>query len=121
MTMETVALQDAATEQQSLRCAEHPWKERIADWIGVQKPVPRFLTGRESFLGAMGGMDVRFDTKAQHDVSKAMRDLGWSAGFKSLGHARTMRGYWHMDAERGEKFGPGVVVKKAVDTVSELW
>jgi predicted P-loop ATPase len=113
LTMDTPALQDQAVKEQAQRCAEHPWVERIADWLVVQKPVPDFLTAREIYVGAMGGVDVRFDQRAQRDIAKAMRGLGWEPGFKSVGHAKTTRGYWKRDADRGEKFG--------VDKVEELW
>ena len=76
-----------------------------------------FVTGETHLLRdgrvAMGGMDVRFDQRAQRDIAKAMRGLGWEPGFKSVGHAKTTRGYWKRDADRGEKFG--------VDKVEELW
>lgn len=106
LTMETETLQDVARVAQSERRAEHPWAERVAGWLAVQdnnaETKQDFYTGREVYIGAMGGLDVRYGRREQTDVAKALRELNWETGYKKevVGEKTiTVRGFWRPGAE----------------------
>ena len=104
LEMDTEKLQDAAKAAQEERRAEHPWKERVADWIRERDRNPEtksdFYTGREVFVGAMGGMDARYSRHEQLAVAKALRECGWEPGHKRI-DGELARGFWRTGAEKG--------------------
>jgi hypothetical protein len=97
LKMDTTQLQDAARAAQAERVADHPWAERVGDWIKERDKNKEtredFYTGREVFIGAMGGMDVRYSRHEQIGIAKALKDLKWSAGFKWR-DGGAVRGFW---------------------------
>ena len=101
LKMETQELQDAAKAVQAARVADHPWAERVADWIRERdknaETYQDFYTGREVFIGAMGGLDVRYSRREQLDAAKALKDLGWEAGHKRRDGV-LIRGFWRSGA-----------------------
>lgn len=104
LTMETEQLQDAATAAQAERRAEHPWAERISAWLTVQDKNAEtradFYTGRDVFIGAMGGLDVRYGRREQLDVAKGLRELGWDAGYRRDEKGVMQRGFWRPGVNR---------------------
>ncbi len=106
LKMETPELQDAAKAAQAERVADHPWSERVADWIRErdknEETYSDFYTGREVFVGAMGGLDVRYGRHEQLSAAKAMKDLGWEAGHKRR-DSGLARGFWRMRAVKFER------------------
>lgn len=111
LTMDTEQLQDAAAAAQAERRSEHPWAERVGAWINERDRSAEtradFYTGRDIFVGAMGGMDARYGRREQLDVAKAMRELGWDVGYKKEG-GTTTRGFWRASVQRRHR----VVEKK---------
>lgn len=101
LTMETTELKEAATAAQSERRAEHPWVERVAEWLQIQDKNEEtrqdFYTGRQIFIAAMGGADTRYGRREALDVARVMKDLGWTNGFKRTG-GQGLRGYWRSTA-----------------------
>ncbi len=104
LTMETETLQDAATVAQAERRAEHPWAERIGTWLATQdrnaETKVDFYTGRDVYIGAMGGVDVRYGRREQLDIAKALRELGWEAGHKRGDDGVIARGFWRPKVSR---------------------
>lgn len=104
LTMDTATLQDAARAAQALRVAEHPWAERVSDWITERDKNPEtqedFYTGREVYIGAMSGIDARYGRKEQLDAARALKALGWVPGHKRRG-GKLFSGFWRGTEERG--------------------
>lgn len=103
LTMETETLQDAAKVAQDARRAEHPWAERVGDWIKERDKNDEtredFYTGREVFIGAMAGVDARYSRKEQLDTAHALKELGWAPGHRRRGGEIT-RGFWRATKDR---------------------
>ena len=105
LSMDTPELKAASKTAQAARVADHPWAERVADWIRERDKNDDtredFYTGREVFIGAMGGLDVRYQRHEQISAAKALKDLGWEPGHRRR-DGELMRGFWR----------PGVVRKE---------
>lgn len=97
LTMDTPALQDAASAQQRERHGEDPWTERISDWIIERDKSPEtrqdFYTGRDIYIGAMSGIDARFNRWDTLNIARVMRAIGWEPGFKRNSMGKFLRGY----------------------------
>jgi predicted P-loop ATPase len=114
LTMDTEELQDAATSEQKERHAEHPWTERICEWLHERDKMPDtrkdFYTAREVWIFGMNGLDARFDRREQIAIARVMRELGWKPGVSRLGEdMRVTRGYMR---SRIAKALPTVKTKK---------
>lgn len=109
LKMETETLQEAAKAAQAARVADHPWTERVASWLGERdknaETYQDFYTGREVFIGAMGGFDVRYQRREQLDAAKALKDLGWTAGYKWK-DGGPVRGFWRPGVKVPSQDGP---------------
>ena len=94
--METAELKKAAREVVGERHAEHAWAERVATWIEEcdKKPETQrgFLTAREVYIEAMGGIEKQLDRRACISIATILRTLGWEAGHKRIG-GHLFRGY----------------------------
>jgi predicted P-loop ATPase len=108
LKMETVELQDAAKAAQAERVADHPWAERVADWIRErdknEETREDFYTGREIYIGAMGGLDVRYSRHEQISAAKALKDLGWESGARRRDGV-LVRGFWRKGAKKFTRDG----------------
>jgi predicted P-loop ATPase len=100
--MDIPALKKAADAAAGDRHADDPWTERIAAWIseldktatGAGKPKCDFLTSRQVFVDAMGGIDKQFDRKSQLSIAKVLRSLGWTPLVKRfVDRTDPVRGY----------------------------
>jgi predicted P-loop ATPase len=105
--METSELKAEAKAAAGERHAEHPWTERVAGWVLESKADATFLTARDIFIEALGGIDKQLDQRTSRTIAGIMRSLGWSAGVKRVG-PRVMRGY-HLD---GADAAPSPVEEK---------
>lgn len=90
--MENQDLEDAAAESIKMRHAEHPWTERIGSWLDGLKLQKGFVTAREVFIDALGGIDKQLDTRTMRGIASALKALGWKTDVKKIG-ARSVRGY----------------------------
>lgn len=95
--METTELKEQAREQANLRRTEHEWTQRVADWLRENKNRD-FITARDIYVDAMGGLDRQLDRKAALAIASVMRGLGWTAAHKRGEDGRLVRGY-----RRGEQ------------------
>ena len=77
--METDSLKIAAEDAAELRHAEDPWQGCVEAWLQAQdwKNHHGFITGRDVFLGALGGFDKQFDRVSALRIAKVMRSLRW--------------------------------------------
>ena len=110
--MDTHELRRAAGVAQEKRRREHPWTERVEAWIRErdekEEVRENFYSGREIWIGAMQGMDSRYGRREALDAAQAMRDLGWTPGFRTSERERTTRGYWRPGTGEAEKKVAGV-------------
>lgn len=94
--MDTKELEDAARAVVAERHAEHAWTERIASWLCEldNRPETRrdFLTARDVYVDAMGGIDKQLDRKSCLAIASVLRSLGWVRGHKRVG-GRFTSGY----------------------------
>jgi predicted P-loop ATPase len=94
--MDTAELEEQAQSQAAARHGEHPWTERIAQWIagldGRAETKRDFLTAAEVFRDALLGIDRSLDGRTVRGIARAMRECGWHPGFARI-NARTVRGY----------------------------
>ena len=90
--MDSTELREAAKVEASERLADHPWTERIAEWLENSSPAKDFTTSREIFIDALGGMDKTFDRRSQLAIGAIMRRAGWRVTVKRFGE-RLVRGY----------------------------
>ena len=90
--MDTPELKESAKDVVEVRHAEHPWLERIATWVTTLPATTDFLTSRDVFIDALGGIDKQFDRRTTIAIAGVMRTLGWTSSFKRVGE-RTVRGY----------------------------
>ena len=106
LKMDTESLQDAALAAQAARRAEHPWQQRVSEWIEERDKNAEtrgdFYTGHDVYVGAMGQASARYGRREQLEVARALKDAGWEAGFKRVGGALT-RGFWRPGAEMRHK------------------
>ncbi len=86
--MDTLELKEAAAEIVNARHAEHEWTERVASWIAQcdAKAETRreFLTVRDVFIDAMGGVDARLTRRDTLALASILRNLGWVQGFRRV-------------------------------------
>jgi predicted P-loop ATPase len=86
--METAELKKAARDVVGERHADHAWTERVATWLEEcdKKPETQksFLTAREVYIDAMGGIEKQLDRRATLAVASALRELGWERGFRRI-------------------------------------
>lgn len=120
LKMETDQLQDAAKRAQAERVADHPWTERVGDWVkerdSNEETREDFYTGREVFIGAMAGVDARYSVREQRDAAKALKDLGWEPGHKRRG-GELVRGFWRSGAVRVEGGRPRSIERESAMAV----
>jgi len=90
--METPELKDDAREIVSRRHAEHPWTERVGSWIEGLTEQKKFLSTRDVFIEALGGIDKQLDRRATTSIAQAMRALGWAPSVQKVGK-RPVRGF----------------------------
>lgn len=85
--METAELKAESKAVASKRHAEHEWTERIATWVHALPADRDFLTARDVYMEAMGGIDKGFDRKANLAIASVMRgsSVGWRQGSKRMG------------------------------------
>lgn len=92
LDMDTAELKAAAKAIVALRHADHEWTERIASWVITLPPERDFLTSRDVFLDAMGGLDKQITRRAEIAIAGIMRNVGWKPGTKWI-DGRASRGY----------------------------
>jgi predicted P-loop ATPase len=94
--MDTTELKQEAAAIVELRHGEHPWTERVALWLAAANAKPEtrrdFLTGREVFCDALGGVDKQFDRRTQKAIAQVMRGLEWQPALKRV-NTIVVRGY----------------------------
>lgn len=92
--METPELEEMAREVVALRHAEHSWTERIGSWVSTLDAKRDFLTPRDVFIDAMGGIDKQLDRRSQLSIAICMRTLGWKPAERIVeGRPIPVRGY----------------------------
>lgn len=100
------AIEDEARIEAAERHAEHPWTERIAEWLEVpvvgggieaqdiEGAIKReFVTGREVFIEAIGGTDRQFDRHSSIVIADIMLRLRWEKGSRRQKNGPLLRGY----------------------------
>lgn len=92
LDMDTNELKSAAKAIVKERHADHAWTERIGTWLDALPADREFLTAREIFIDAMGGVDKQLDARAYSAIAGVMKTLGWKGLVKRVG-TRTTRGY----------------------------
>ena len=104
--METAELKEAAKLEAAARHAEHEWTERIGWWLrdggGRGK---EFVTSRDVYVDAMGGLDKQLDRRATTAIASALRALGWESSFQRMpvgadGRTHVVRGFAPVKAAR---------------------
>lgn len=93
--MDNSHLEEEAKIEVGKRHADHPWVDRISDWI--HNPAPgnaarSFITARDVFIDALGGIDKQLTRRDVVAIANAMRALGWESVTKRMG-VRVVRGY----------------------------
>lgn len=96
LDMETPELKNAAKEAAKVRHADHEWTERVAGWLETLPAERDFVTGRDIFLDAMGGVDKQLDRRSMMAIAGIMRALGWKSTVRRIGN-RIVRGYSKID------------------------
>lgn len=119
--MENEDLAAEARAEVSERHAEDPWTERIAAWLreatGVNGAQKSFVTAREIFVDALGGVDKNFARRDMVRIANVMRAQGWTAGVHREGEV-VVRGYLAPGREkRGKK---AATVAPAPDSLDGL-
>lgn len=132
--METEELKTEAREVVGERHADHAWSERISSWLRELDSQPEsrreFLTGRDIYVDAMGGIDKQFDRRCQLAIASVLRTLGWVSGHKRVG-GDLVRGYVRADKRvprflNGHANGNGshsafpFIDKKVLDALGDL-
>ena len=92
LDMDTPELREAAKASAAARYTEHEWTERISAWVHGLPDAKEFLTGRDIFVDAMGGVDKQFDRKSATAIASIMRTLGWTRVVRRIG-PRLVKGY----------------------------
>ena len=98
-------VEQEAKSEAAERHAEHPWTERIAQWLdipvaggGVGAPavegeiLREFTTAREVFIDAIGGTDRVLDRRATSIIADVLMRLGWKHVNRRV-NGVSMRGY----------------------------
>lgn len=88
--METEELRTEAQATVELRHAEDAWTERVGQWLGLDKR--DFLTARDVFCDALGGLDKQLDRRTTLRIAGCMRGQGWETTVKWI-EGRPVRGY----------------------------
>lgn len=91
--MDSEELKDEARAVAALRHAEHPWVERISTWLDSLRPARDFITARDVFVDALGGIDKQLDRRATVSVAQALRAIGWKPFTHRRVDGRAVRGY----------------------------
>ena len=96
--MDTDELRGAAADATAQRHAEHPWTEKVGDWVaglprGAGGEPVDFITGRQVFVDALGGIDKQFTHKEARSIASAMKSLGWESVVRRISDEKVMRGY----------------------------
>jgi predicted P-loop ATPase len=93
--MDTKELEKDARTEAAERYSAHPWTEAIAAWIraNITAKGLNFVSSRDVFVGALGGLDKSFDHRSQIWIAGIMKSLGWekTQGEDVGGHR--VRGY----------------------------
>ena len=91
--METKELDVAAAVEAAKRMAEHPFTEAVAVWVERRAAEGElFLTTRDIFIGALGGIDNKMGQRESRGIAAVMRQLGWVSGTERRGSI-VVRGY----------------------------
>ena len=99
--MDNAKLEDEAKAEVSLRHADHPWTERIEAWLDETKGGQGkrdFVTARDIYIDALGGIDKQLGRREVVPIAGVMRKSGWNAGVRRFGD-RVVRGYWRPGAK----------------------
>lgn len=88
--METEQLRTEAQETVALRHAEDAWNERVGQWLGGD--ARDFLTARDVFCDALGGLDKQLDRRTTLRIAGVMRTQGWETTVRWI-QGRAVRGY----------------------------
>lgn len=96
--MDTNNLEEDARAVVASRQTEDPWTERIDAWL--HDPIPglgglsgrAFVTAREVFIDALGGIDKQIARRDVVRIANVMRRLGWASVLKWK-DGRPVRGY----------------------------
>ena len=96
--MDNKSLEVDAKAVVDARHPEHAWTDRISAWLNDPTPGNgsgrgrEFVTAREIFIDAMGGIDKQLTRKEILAIAAVMRSLGWESVTQRQG-ARVVRGY----------------------------
>lgn len=122
LSMDTAELKAQARAVVAQRHAEHEWTESVLGWLASQDQRPEtrreFVTVREVFVSAMGGVENRLDRRSTLAIAGILRDAGWVQGFKRH-DGRFQRG-WHRDAKAAESAAAEPAVKTLDELLAEL-
>ncbi|MDE2100697.1 MAG: bifunctional DNA primase/polymerase [Patescibacteria group bacterium] len=88
--METEELRKQAQETVSLRHAEDAWTERVGEWLQLEKR--GFLTARDIYCDALGGLDKQLDRRVSLRIAGVMKTHGWESVVQWT-EGRPKRGY----------------------------
>jgi predicted P-loop ATPase len=103
--MDNLGLEKEARGVVEQRQVEHAWTERISAWL-ADKTLGgglKFVTARDIFIDAMGGIDKQLTRREIIAIATVMRRLGWESVTQRQG-ARVLRGYVQT-GERGRGGG----------------
>ena len=101
--MDTPELKEAARAVVGERHADDPWKERIASWVADLPADRDFLTARDVFIEAMGGVDKQIGRRDTVAIAGIMRTVGWGTGFRRGPNGYLSRGYHRGEAQKREE------------------
>jgi predicted P-loop ATPase len=96
--MDNKSLEGDAKAVVDARHPEHAWTDRISAWLNDPTPGNgsgkgrEFVTAREIFIDAMGGIDKQLTRKEILSIASVMRSLGWESVTQRQGE-RVVRGY----------------------------
>jgi predicted P-loop ATPase len=94
--MEDKNLNELAQKEAAQRHAVHPWAEQIGNWLSspeLQKGDRPFITAREVYLEALGGIDKQLGRKETLSIAVCMKHLGWIKTVKARPGLPAIRGY----------------------------
>jgi len=89
--MDTPVLNEAARDAADARHIKEAWTERVGEWLDGMVTT-RFITTRQVFCEALGGIDKQLDRRAELRIASALRVLGWHRSIQRLNN-RPTRGY----------------------------
>lgn len=99
--MDSDELKGEANAVVAARHAEDPWTERISAWLfdplpksanGLPAKKRDFVTSRDIFIEAMGGIDKQLARREEIRIANVMRALKWKASVRWI-DGRSVRGY----------------------------